>query len=404
MRFILFFAFALLPVTLGDAVADTVAPVVANPAAKSASTTPSKEVTPTHAIPAPAATPPPAPASADDPVLRRPISASRFLGCEAAVALGVTEGLTEYLPVSSTGHLILVNELLGLNRETPVSGHRGEPLFAKEKAPLPTRLLQKFRGEKTAEPKQVPFTLKNAADAYVIVIQFGAILAVLFVYWGRVSRVLLGLVRLDGDSFRLTLNLAVAFFPAAVLGLLFNKNIEAILFGVLPVVVALFAGAFVMLGVEYWYRRKRRLLREDGATGDELRGPDLHEMGAFRAFGIGVAQCAALCPGTSRSMATICGGYLAGLSPARATEFSFLLGLVTLTCASVYKTISSGKNMLAAFDIGPLALGLVVAAVTSFFAVKWMVAWISTRGLALFAWYRIALSALLYWFFFIYSA
>jgi undecaprenyl-diphosphatase len=94
-------------------------------------------------------------------------------------------------------------------------------------------------------------------------------------------------------------------------------------------------------------------------------------------------------------MATICGGYLVGLSPARATEFSFLLGLVTLTCASVYKVISSGKNMLAAFDLGPLALGLVVAGITAFFAVNWFVSWINRRGMSLFAWYRIALSLLL---------
>jgi undecaprenyl-diphosphatase len=349
--------------------------------------------------PAPAPQPP-APEFSEPPApLPR---AADFMNYPAAALLGIVEGLTEYLPVSSTGHLILVNEYLGLNEDVPVAGRDGEPLFTKLKDPPPVRLIKKLRGVKT-EPLTVPFTLKNAADAYVIVIQFGAILAVLFAYWGRISGTFFGLFargtaqnrNRKRASWLLVRNLLVAFLPAAILGFLFNKVVENALFGIVPIIVALFLGGVVMLFIEKWYRRRRTAARRNGATKEDLAGPDLHELPATGALGIGLAQCVALCPGTSRSMATICGGYLVGLSPARATEFSFLLGLVTLTCATLYKVISSGKNMLAAFDTGPLALGIIVAGVTAFFAVKWFVEWINQRGMALFGWYRIALSAVL---------
>ncbi|MDR1498597.1 MAG: undecaprenyl-diphosphate phosphatase [Puniceicoccales bacterium] len=290
-------------------------------------------------------------------------------GYKTAVILGTVEGLTEYLPVSSTGHLILANEFLGLKNSAASPSPSGE--------------------------NKVPSSLESAADAYVIVIQFGAILAVLFAYWGRVRGLVFGLFAGKRESFLLTRNIVIAFLPAAFLGFLFNKHIEAVLFGVRPVIFALFTGALVMLGVEFWYRRRRIAGKEDGGG----EGPEMHELTASRALGIGVAQCFALWPGMSRSMVTICGGYLAGLRPARATEFSFLLGLVTLTCASVYKTIGSGGKMLAAFDLGPLVAGIVTATFTSFFAVKWMVGWINRHGLSYFAWYRIVLAIALYIYF-----
>ncbi|MDR2844769.1 MAG: undecaprenyl-diphosphate phosphatase [Puniceicoccales bacterium] len=320
-----------------------------------------------------------------------PVRAAERLGYRAATVLGVVEGVTEYLPVSSTGHLIITNTLLHLGDDIPALDRQGRALVTKEKTPLPVRVWKTLRGETIPPAAEVPFTLKNAADAYIIVIQFGAILAVLFAYWGRVRTLLRGVFTGDAIGLRLTRNLLVAFFPAAALGFVFNSIIEQHLFGILPVVIALFLGAIVMLIVERWYRRRIAARGGDG-TG---YGPDLHELTVAQSLGIGVAQCAALWPGTSRSMATICGGYLAGLSPTRATEFSFLLGLVTLSAASIYKTYSTGKNMFAAFDAGPLVLGLVLATVTAFFAVKWMVSWMNRHGLALFAWYRIALAAVL---------
>ena len=121
-------------------------------------------------------------------------------------------------------------------------------------------------------------------------------------------------------------------------------------------------------------------------------GPDLHELSVRQSLTIGFCQCAALWPGTSRSMMTIVGGYLAGLSPVRATEFSFLLGLITLTAASAYKGLKHGPQLVAAFAPSNMLLGMAVATVVAFASVKWMVGWVSKRGIAVFAWYRFALA------------
>ena len=316
------------------------------------------------------------------------VRAAEKLDYNAAVVLGIIEGITEYLPVSSTGHLIFANIALGLNGTTQVLDKSGQELWTNDKDPLPVRMIKKLRGEQV-EPRKIPFTIKNAADAYIIVIQFGAILAVVFAYWKRICGLVKGVLSLEKNSMLLARNLIVAFVPAAVLGLIFNRLIEDFLFGMIPVLIALVAGGIVMLVIERWHRRQ---VTATGAGGDgKDAGPDLHELSVKRSLGIGMAQCAALWPGTSRSMATICGGYLVGLSPVRATEFSFLLGLITLTAAAAYKMLSTGKLILAAFETGPMTLGLVVATITAFISVKWLVGWIGRHGLALFAWYRIAL-------------
>ena len=145
-----------------------------------------------------------------------------------ALILGVVEGITEYLPISSTGHLLLTNELLGLNVEDPILDETRQPELT---------------------PDGEPITLKMAADAYAIVIQAGAILAVIFVYWPRVWQLILGVLGLNPNGRRLARNLILAFLPAAVLGLLLDDWIESMLFGPLPIAIALFAGGFLMLGV-----------------------------------------------------------------------------------------------------------------------------------------------------------
>ncbi len=325
----------------------------------------------------------------------RIVDAAELFDYETGAVLGVVEGFTEYLPVSSTGHLIIANTLLGLEEDYAVRGKDGELIMVVDKKPLPVRLREKiFPADGTpAGPVEVPFTLKNAADAYTIVIQFGAILAVLFAYWSRVEGLIFGVLARRSDSLLLARNLIVAFLPAAIIGFIFNKIIEDVLFGIWPVIIALFAGALVML----WVEKKHSKL--SAAALEKSAGTDLHQMSVRQSLGIGVAQCCALWPGTSRSMATICGGYLVGLTPARATEFSFLLGLITLTAAGCYKMLTSGKLLMNTFDAGPSALGLALAAITAFISVKWMVGWISRHGLALFAWYRIALAILLTLFF-----
>lgn len=182
-------------------------------------------------------------------------------------------------------------------------------------------------------------------------------------------------------------HLIVAFLPAAVIGLLLNDWIETNLGNNINAVAgALIVGAFAMLGVEHWRKRKRA-----GAV-DSKEGPELHELSLKQSLMIGFIQCLAMWPGTSRSMATIVGGYLAGLSPKHAAEFSFLLGLITLTAASGYKFVSNGEQMLAALEVGPVFVGCVVTFISAVLAVKWLVAFLSQHGLALFAWYRIALA------------
>lgn len=296
--------------------------------------------------------------------------ARQFTYTDAAI-LGIVEGLTEYLPVSSTGHLILTNAALGLDSDAPLPDRNGDILWIEDSA---------------SDDGQRPFTLANAADAYAIIIQFGAILAVVILYWKRLLTILMGILGKDPNGLHLLKNLIVAFLPAAVLGLLLDDWIEAALFGILPVVIALVAGALLMLAVEFWHRRKRR----DASDA----GPDLHELNTRQCLVVGFLQCIAMWPGTSRSMMTIVGGYLVGLSPVRAAEFSFLLGLITLSAASAYKALSVGPQILQAVPLGPLLLGILVAALSAALAVKWLVSFLTRHGLSLFAWYRLGLAAL----------
>ncbi|MGF1452263.1 MAG: undecaprenyl-diphosphate phosphatase, partial [Opitutales bacterium] len=252
----------------------------------------------------------------------------------------------------------------------------------------------------------MPFTLKDAADAYVIIIQGGAILAVVILYWGRIWGMVEGLVflaltplgkfnpalerRLRGNTraregMLLARNLISAFLPAAIFGLLLDDWIEDKLFDVLPVITALVAGSFLMFAVERMRKRKTTFRDLDV-------GPDLHELNIRQCVIVGLLQCVAMWPGTSRSMMTIVGGYVVGLNPVRAAEFSFLLGFITLSAASGYKALTVGQPMLEALDLGPVLFGIAVATISAALAVRWLVAYLTRHGLALFAWYRIALA------------
>jgi undecaprenyl-diphosphatase len=265
-----------------------------------------------------------------------------------AVVLGVVEGVTEYLPVSSTGHLILTASLLGLDR---------------------------------------PDT-KAALDAYLIVVQGGAILAVLFLYWPRVLRMVNGLLGRDPEGLRLAGHVALAFVPAAIVGLLAGDLIHAWLFGNGPVLVALALGGVWMI----WLDRRGR------------HGTDhLDAMTWHTALGIGLFQVVAMWPGTSRSMMTIGGGMLLGLNPVAAAEFSFLLGLPTLGAACALDFVSNLRDamatgtpaMFAQLGIGPMLLGMAVATVSAALAVHWLVGFLNRHGLTPFGWYRLALAAIL---------
>lgn len=288
--------------------------------------------------------------------------------------LGLVEGITEYLPISSTGHLILTNELLGLNADTPLFDRDGQPILTDTLDPTTLQAL--------------PFTLKDAANGYAIIIQAGAIAAVMIVFWQRILVILLGILGRNEQGKLLARNIIVAFLPAAVLGLLLDDIIERFLFGPLPVIIALVAGAFLML----WVEARRRSRSTAGDSDDRSPAKDLHDLSIKDCLTIGFLQCVAMWPGTSRSMMTIVGGYVVGLKPKLAAEFSFLLGLVTLSAASGYKTLHMGANMLKALDWGPIVFGIVVATVSAALAVKWLVNYLTKHGLALFAWYRIGLA------------
>lgn len=271
-----------------------------------------------------------------------------------AVILGVVEGLTEYLPVSSTGHLIIASALLGLD-----------------------------------DP-----SVKSSVDAFNIVVQGGAILAVLGLYRARVLAMIRGLLGKDPDGLALFVRIVVAFLPAAVLGVLLEPIIDAHLFRPAPVIAALALGGVWMIALGRGHRRKAAPVEEEGVDA-------LATMPLKTAFFIGCFQVVAMWPGTSRSMMTIAGGTLLGLAPRRAAEFSFLLGLPTLGGACVYKlwknlaaSAASGEpNLFEALGVAPVLIGVAVATVSAALAVQWLVGFLNRHGLGAFGWYRIALAA-----------
>lgn len=251
-----------------------------------------------------------------------------------ALILGVVEGLTEFLPISSTGHLILAADLLG------------------------------FRGER--------------AKVFEIVIQTGAMLAIVVEYRVRFGRALAG-VFTDRGAQRFWLHLAIAFMPAALLGLAFGGIIKAHLFNAVPVAIAFLVGAVVIL----WVERGRLRVRVEHV--DAMTWTD--------ALKVGLAQAFALIPGTSRSGATIIGGMIFGLSRRVATEFSFFLAVPTLIAASAYD-LYKNWHLFAAADLPVFAVGFVSAGISAFFCVRWILRYIAFHDFRPFAWYRIAFGLL----------
>lgn len=266
-----------------------------------------------------------------------------FLSMDTILALkaflmGIVEGLTEFLPISSTGHLILAGNLLDFTG----------PAFTKEKAAV-----------------------------FEIVIQAGAILAVCWEYRLRIVSVLGGLFT-DRQAQRLVINLIIAFLPAAILGFLFSSKIKAVLFAPVPVAIAFIAGGLIILWVER--RNKGRTVYARIDTVD-----DMTPMDAFR---LGCAQAFALIPGASRSGATIIGGMLFGLSRKAATEFSFFLAIPTLFAATIY-SLYKERALLNAADMPLFTIGTLAAFVSAFLCVRWLLRYISTHDFTVFAWYRI---------------
>ena len=268
------------------------------------------------------------------------------MGYGDALVYGLVEGITEFLPISSTGHLVLTKEFLS--------------------SPL----------DDGAE---------EAINSYLIVIQGGAILAVILLYRRRVWSVVLGFAGLNPQGRRLGANLLFAFLPAALMGPFLDELIEAFLFGLLPIAFALFAGAVLM----YWVEARKKA----ESSGISDAGKSLNDLNLRSSLLIGVMQCVAMWPGTSRSMMTIVGGYLVGLSRRKAAEFSFLLGMITLTAAAGYKCLTKWQVMKENLEFGPVAFGCLVAGASAALSVVWLVGYLARRGLGIFVWYRIILSA-----------
>jgi undecaprenyl-diphosphatase len=258
-----------------------------------------------------------------------------------ALILGIVEGLTEYLPVSSTGHLILVGNALGATGD--------------------------------------------AADAFEIVIQLGAVLAVVVHYRALLAERVRGLFARDPVALRLLGGIAIAFLPMAVVGLLFRKAIKAHLFGPVPVAIALIAGGVLMIVVE----RIRRAKKLEGVSG-------LENVTIKRALAIGVGQCFALFPGASRSMSTILAGQFAGLSTATAAEFSFLLALPTLGAATVYEGYKSRHELASSIGGLNVAIGLVVSFFVAWGVIAAFLRYLQRRGLEPFGYYRIVLGIIVF--------
>lgn len=254
-----------------------------------------------------------------------------------AIILGLVEGLTEYLPVSSTGHLLVTNELLGLN-ETPES--------------------------------------EAAIETYAICIQVGAIIAVLFLYWERIRQMLDGLLGKSEEGRQILIAVIIAFVFTAIVGLSTEDFVMDNLFGVAPI-----AGAWIVGGIGIL------ILSRTGWF--DKTGRELGTLTWQNAIVIGLIQAIAVWPGVSRSMVTIIGAVLVGLSLRAAVEFSFLLGLLTLTAATAWAGLGGGAELIDTFGITTPLIGLVIAFVSAMAAVKWMVAWLNDKGFELFGWYRV---------------
>ena len=257
-----------------------------------------------------------------------------------AAVMGVVEGLTEFLPISSTGHLILAGALLGFD--------------------------------------------DDKAKVFDIAIQTGAILAVIIVYWQKIKSTVMALPT-QRLARRFALNVFIAFVPAVVLGLLLGKVIKAHLFTPTVVASSFIIGGFIILWVEGWGRQRP----EGDHPDDHARILNVESMSPMDALKVGLVQCLAMVPGTSRSGATIIGGMLLGLSRKAATDFSFYLAIPTLTGAGVY-SLYKERALLSLTDVPLFTVGLVFSFISAWACVRWLLGYIATHSFVVFAWYRIA--------------
>lgn len=267
-----------------------------------------------------------------------------------AAVLGVVEGVTEYLPISSTGHLLVASRLMGLPDEKGSAG-------------------------------------LDAVNAYSVAIQAGAIIAVAGLFWRRFRDMVLGLFGRSESGRQLLVVLVIAFVPSAAVGFLLNDPIEDAFWGPWPIVVMWVVGGVVILLLERTGRIPDR--GEKAPPGVDVLAAITHR----QALIIGVAQILALAPGTSRSLTTILAALLIGVSVPAAVEFSFLLGFATLTVASGYKLVTDGGTVVEHFGLLDPLIGVAFAFVAAVLAIKWLITYLETHSMAIFAWYRFGAAA-----------
>jgi undecaprenyl-diphosphatase len=259
-----------------------------------------------------------------------------------AALLGVVEGLTEFLPISSTGHLIILGDLLDFN--------------------------------------------DDKGKVFEIAIQLAAVLAVMWAYRQKVANVTVGLIQRDAGSWRFATNLMIAFLPAAVLGLLFHSSIKTLLWSPITVAIALILGGVIILLVE----KRMAYVPPRIQTVEQMQWQD--------ALKVGFAQSFALIPGTSRSGATIMGGLIFGLSRTAATEFSFFLAIPTMIAATVYD-VHQNWELFSMADLPMFALGFIMSFVAAMIAVKALLRYVASHTFTAFAWYRIVFGTFVLWYF-----
>lgn len=259
-----------------------------------------------------------------------------------AVVLGAVEGITEYLPVSSTGHLLVTERLMDIGL--------GDD--------------------------------KEATDTYTVVIQVGAILAVLGIFRKRFTGMIEGVLGRNDEGRRTLISVVVAFVPAGIIGKVFGDAVKEHLLDPTPIAITWIVGGLVIL---LFVSQQSKLTARIESLGD---------IGVRNAAIIGVAQTIALVPGTSRSFVTILAAMLLGVNMATAVEFSFLLGFVTLSAATALELVQNGDTLFDTFGVVSPIVGIVVAGITAFASVKFMVDWLNRRGLAVFGWYRLAIGAI----------
>jgi undecaprenyl-diphosphatase len=309
------------------------------------------------------------------PHIKKPIAE---LPVRDAVVLGLIEGLTEYLPVSSLGHVMVANQFFGLEGTIQLRNAQGQPLWVRPPQPkIP-------RGE--------PLTVKVAADTFTVVTQIGAILAVGILFRSRFAEIIRGLLGRSLDGRRLLLNLLVAFIPAGIVGFLLNHWILEHLYTLPTFIAAQIVGAALMVYAERW-RKHRAAAMPDPVEIDS--GLDGTRLPLRSALGIGILQCASFWPGMSRSMTTIVGGYFSGMDGPRSGEFSFLLGFFTLSAAAIFKAHQSGAAMIEVFGWPHVLLGAAVATFAAMLAVKVFLTYLTRHGLMIFAIYRVAFAIFL---------